>query len=345
MHSRAPSTDRPAGPASEARAATVADMPRRLPEPPPELTTRPRRSRDLRAGGITKAQVAGPRWTRIVRGVHGYRADPADPMTRILAVAELMPTGAAIGGWAALFLHRVRDLDGRTGPGGATLLPVPVCIGPPGRMASRNGIAVDRSRLAEADVTEVGGIRVTSAVRACVDIACWHGVEEGMVAGDAAVRFGAARAEEIRAYVATRGSVRGIPWARTAAALVDGHVESCPESRLRFVWIREAGLPVPLVNPDVVDLNGGFRVGRSDLLGLDAALVGEYDGDGHCTLAQHTADNEREESFERLGLTVVRATALDLWPRRARLVARLQAGWRDGLARDRSRDRWGYRVW
>lgn len=318
-------------------------MPRRLPEPSPKLATQPRRSRDLRAAGITKAQVAGPRWSRIVRGVHGYPADPADPMTRILAVAELMPKGAAIGGWAALFLQRVRDLDGRTGPGGATLLPVPVCIGPPGRMASRNGIAVDRSRLTEDDITEAAGIRVTTAVRACVDIACWHGVEEGIVAGDAAVRFGAVRADEIRAYVATRGPVRGIPWARTAAALVDGHAESCPESRLRNVWVVDAGLPVPLVNPDILDLDGGFRVGRSDLLGLEAGMVGEYDGDGHRTLAQHTADNDREEGFERLGLTVVRATALDLWPRRALLVVRLQAGWRDGLARDPSRDRWGYR--
>lgn len=319
-------------------------MPRRLPDPLPDLAARPRRTRDLIAAGITKDQVAGPRWTRIVRGVHGYGADPADPLTRILAVAEVIPKGAAIGGWAALFLHRVRDLDGRTGPGGATLLPVPVCIGPPGRMAAREGIAVDRSRLAEDDVTEVGGIRVTTAVRAVVDVACWHGVEEAMVAGDAAVRFGAARAKEIQAYVAGRGSVRGIPSARAAAALVDGRAESCPESRLRFVWVVEARLPVPLVNPDIIDLDGGFRIGRSDLLGLDAAMVGEYDGDGHRTLARHTADNDREEGFERLNLTVVRATSVDLWPRRPRLVARLQAGWRDGLARDRSRDRWGYRC-
>jgi len=318
-------------------------MPRRPPDPPTEVTTRPRRARDLVAAGVTKDQVAGPRWTRIVRGVHGYRADPADPLTRIRAVAELMPKGAAIGGWAALFLHGVRDLDGRAGAGGARLLPVAVCIGPPGRMASRNGIVVDRSRLAEEDVTEVDGIRVTTAPRACVDIACWHGVEKGLVAGDAAVRFGAVRAREVRAYVATRRPVRGIPWARTAAALIDGHAESCPESRLRYVWVVEAGLPVPLVNPDIIDLDDGFLVGRSDLLGLDAGMVGEYDGDGHRTLAQHTADNDREEGFERLGLTVVRATAVDLWPRRARLVVRLQAGWRDGLTRDPSRDRWGYR--
>jgi len=311
---------------------------------PSSLVARPQRTRELLRAGVTKGEMAGPLWSPVVRGVHAWLgADPTDPMTRVLAVAELMPKGAAIGGWAALCLRGVRDLDGRTGPRGATLLPVPVCIGPPGRMAPRDGIVVDRSRLAEDDVTEVDGIRVTTAPRTCVDIACWHGVEEGLVAGDAAVRFGAVRAEQIRSYATTRGPVRGIPWARTAAALVDGHAESCPESRLRFVWIQRAGLPVPLVNPDIVDHEGGFLVGRSDLLGLDAALVGEYDGDGHRTLAQHTADNDREESFERLGLTVVRATALDLWPRRERLVTRLQQGWRDGLARDLSRDRWAFR--
>ena len=323
---------------------TLAAMPRRPPDPPRDLAARPRRTRDLIEAGVTKAQIAGPRWTPILRGVHGFGADPTDPLTRIRAVAELMPAGAAIGGWAALHLLGVGALDGRTGPGAATLLPVPVCIGPPGRMTSRPGLAIDRSRLPEDDVTSSRGIRVTTAARACADIACWHGVEEGLVAGDAAVRSGLVTVRHLQEYVGARGPVRGIRGARRAVALLDGRAESCPESRLRFIWVVQAGLPVPLVNPDIVDVEGGgFLVGRADLLDLTAAMVGEYDGEDHRTLARHTADNDREESLERLNLTVVRATALDIWPRRSRLVARLQAGYRDGLARDPDRDRWGYR--
>ena len=323
-------------------------MPRRAAAPPPDVAGRPRRTRDLRAAGVSKAQLEGLRWSAVFRGVHAFETERTDPRTRILAAAELMPATAAIGGWAALHLLRVGDLDGRTGPGAATLLPVPVCTGPAGRMAPRPGLAIDRGRLPEVDVTEVavagvGRIRVTVAARACVDIARRHGTEEGVVAGDAAVRFGVVRREQVQAYVRALGRVPGIPSARAAADLIDGRAESCPESRLRYVWTVEAGLPAPLVNPDVINVTGGFRVARADLLDPEAATVGEYDGRDHRSLAQHAADNAREEALERLNLTVVRATALDLWPRRAELVARLRAAHRDGLARDRSRDRWAFR--
>jgi len=79
-------------------------------------------------------------------------------------------------------------------------------------------------------------------------------------------------------------------------------------------------------------------VGEPDLLDVEAATVGEYDGSQHRELRQHTSDNVREEGFERLNLTVVRATALDLWPHRAQLLGRLRDGWQRGDRRDRSRD-------
>lgn len=126
------------------------------------------------------------------------------------------------------------------------------------------------------------------------------------------------------------------------AHLVDGRAASPPESRLRYVWVVEAGLPVPLVNATVVD-EGGFVAGKPDLLVLEAAAVGEYDGAQHRELAAHTADNAREEGFERLNIVVARATSIDLWPGRRRLVVRLLDAHGRGMARDVSRDRWGWR--
>jgi hypothetical protein len=319
----------------------VGGVPRRpdLPEP----ASRPRTTADLLATGVTRHRVAGPRWTPVLRGVHAPAGtDPTDPMTRILAVAELMPERAVIGGWAALHLLGVRDLDGRTGPGGRTLLPVRVCLGPFGGMRPRTGIEADRAVLLPEDVTEVHGLAVTTAVRSCVDVMRFDGVEEGVVAGDAAGRFRVAGPEEIRAYVASHPGMKGIPAARTAAALLDPRAASCPESRLRVVWVVEAGLPMPLVNVEVVDLDG-FLLGLADLFDPEAAMVGEYDGSQHRDLAQHTADNAREEGFERHNAVVVRATSIDLWPRRPHLVRRILAAHADGMARDRSRDRWGVR--
>lgn len=308
------------------------------PDLPTSLVSVPRRTRRLRAAGVSKAELAGPLWTPQGRGVHLWSATVrADPVTRILAVAELMPTGAAIGGWAALHLLGVRDLDGRTGPGARTELPVTVCIGPVGRMRSRPGLVVDRSTLLDEDRAAVDGIEVTTAERSCLDIMRWSGVEEGMVAGDAAARFGATTVGEVREFVARHPGMRGIPAARLAAALLDEHAESCPESRLRYVWVVRAGLPVPLVNPDLLTLDGDL-LGRPDLLDPEAALVGEYDGSDHRTLQRATSDNVRAETFELRNLTLARVTALDLWPRRDQLVGRLRDRYAAARARDRDRD-------
>lgn len=94
----------------------------------------------------------------------------------------------------------------------------------------------------------------------------------------------------------------------------------------------------------VVVNQAGVFLARADLLDPEAATLGEYDGRQHRTLAQHSADNGREEALERANLVVTRATALDLWPQRRLLVRRLQAARSDGLARDGSRDRWDWRL-
>jgi hypothetical protein len=309
------------------------------------LAERPRTAATLRAAGVSHHRVAGPAWTPVLRGVHSPTGtDITDPLTRILAVAELMPEGAAIGGWAMLFLAGVADLDGRTGAGGQQSLPVPVCIGPVGRMRPRPGIEIDRSVLLAEDVTMTAGIRTTTAARSCVDIMRRRGIEEGVVAGDAAGRFGVAPPAELRAFVASHPGMKHIRRARVAADMVDERAASCPESRLRVVWVLEAGLPRPLVNPDLVDPDLGYLFGRPDLLDPESATAGEYDGAVHRELAQHAADNAREEGFERRNLVVVRATSIDLYVRRPALVARFRAGYADGLARDRSRDRWAVRI-
>ena len=84
-------------------------------------------------------------------------------------------------------------------------------------------------------------------------------------------------------------------------------------------------------------------VGEPDLLDVEAATVGEYDGAQHRELGQHTSGNVREEGFEGLNLAVTRATAIDLWPARAQLPGRLRDGWQRGTSRDRSRDAFGVR--
>jgi hypothetical protein len=292
--------------------------------------------------GLTRHELSGPLWQPLGRGVRGWCGlDPMDAMTRIHLLAAQLPAGVAIGGWAALLVRGALELDGTTGPGSRPQ-PVLVHVWPHGRVRPRAGIIVDRSALSASDVGEVDGLLVTSSIRACFDIMCRDGVEEGLVAADIAARMTGLQPDELARYVVAQRGVAGVPKARLCAPLVDPRAASGPESRLRYVWLVEAGLPRPLVNVAVVD-EWGRLLGMPDLLDDAAGLVVEYDGGYHRALRQHTSDNAREEGFERAGLIVVRATAIDLWPRRAELVRRLRDAHARGLARDRGRDRWGLR--
>lgn len=310
---------------------------------PDVAVRRPLLTRDLRDLGVGRRELAGPLWQRLGHGVAGWSAlDAGDPVVRVRIVAAEQPTGTVIGGWAALHVLGVGVLDGRTGPGGESFQPVLVHVGLRGRTRTTPLLDVDRSRIDLDDVVERAGLLVMAATPACVSIACRYGAEEGLVAADAAVAAGLTTRQALREHVELHPGRRGIPQARLMAHLVDGRAASPPESRLRYVWVVEAGLPVPLVNVTVVD-EGGFVAGKPDLLVLEAAAVGEYDGAQHRELAAHTADNAREEGFERLNIVVARATSIDLWPGRRRLVVRLLDAHGRGMARDVSRDRWGWR--
>ena len=311
-------------------------------EPLPDaLVRRPMRTADLRDHGLTRRELEGPLWQPAGHGVRAwFGLDPTDPAVRTAAVAAAAPPGTVIGGWAALHHQGVRRLDGRFGPGGDQLQPVLVHVGPDGRSRPTQLLDVDRSTLSPADVLEHKGLLVVAPTPACVAIACRYGAEEGLVAADAAAAAGLTSQEALQDYVARRRRRRGIPQARLVAELVDSRAASPPESRFRYVWVVLAGLPKPCVNRTLVHADGGYTLGKPDLLDPEAGLVGEYDGSQHRALDQHTADNFREEGFERVNLVVSRATAQDLWPGRNSLVYRLRDAHLQGRCRDRSKDRW-----
>jgi hypothetical protein len=59
------------------------------------------------------------------------------------------------------------------------------------------------------------------------------------------------------------------PIVRSGVELCDGRAASCPESRLRVLWVVEAGLPPPLVNVPVFTLSG-LLIGIPDLIDAEA---------------------------------------------------------------------------
>lgn len=305
---------------------------------PDRAVQAPIRTTALRSMGVSRRETDGPLWQSLAHGVRGWAGlDAVDPDVRIRTLVESQPAGVVLGGWMALRVSGLTVMDGLAGPAGGSLVPGLVHVGPAGRTRPRPLVHVHRGELDPDEIVEIDGLRVLSGTAAVVGIAQRYGIEEGLVAADAAWRAGLTDRQRLRTYVAGLTGARGVRGARTVVELADPRAVSPPESRLRFIWVVEACLPVPLVNPTVVDLDG-FVVGEPDLLDPEAAYVGEYDGAHHRELTRHTDDNTREEGFEALNLTVGRATVLDIWPGRARLVRRLRAGHLRGLARDRRKD-------
>ena len=291
------------------------------------------RTAELLRLGVTRHALSGPLWRAPWRGVQVPAWAEVTPAVRIRAAALLLPDGGrtgAVGGWGAAHQLGADEIDGFADDGVTRL---PVALYPVHRLRRRPGIELCRSVLAPEDVVDGGGVPVTSPVRTAFDLGRWsRDLRDAVVALDQAARCLDISVAEVREYVEERAGWRGTPLLRRALPLVNPRARSRPESRLRLVWLLDAHLPPPQVNPEVEDGRGRL-LGLPDLLDPGTGLAGEYDGAQHRELEQHTKDNIREEAFERIGLTVVRATSKDL-PGRL-LVTRLRAGQADACRRPR----------
>ncbi|HEX5534290.1 MAG TPA: hypothetical protein VFX33_11165 [Actinomycetales bacterium] len=295
---------------------------------PPRLKARAWNTSQLIAleDAPTRYALTRDPWIRPHRGVVVWGdQDITAPMIRISCASEAVG-GAPLGTWAAAFLHGARDLDG--GRGLTDPEPVVFCLDRPGSKRPRDGLLPLRSPLDAEDVTTVGGIAVTSPARTAFDLArTARSLHQAVAAVDCLLRVHPAvlTVEQFEAYVQTLRGFKGIRQVRDCIPLLSPLARSRPESVFRVIWQVDAGLPKPLVNPRVITVPGRRLLGYPDLLAEEEGLAGEYDGEYHRDLNQHARDNAREEAFEDAGLTVVRATSVDLRDRRA-LVERLQRG-------------------
>lgn len=201
-----------------------------------------------------------------------------------------------------------------------------------------------RGLLESDEIEAVHGIPVTGVVRTAFDCARWSAtLAEAVICLDAMLRFTSLTEPDLWDWLPRVRGWRGVRRARHALALASGRVRSPWESRLRVLYVVDAGLPTPEVNAPVTDLGTGEIVAEADLLDHDAGLVLEFDGAEHRDRFQHNADNRREEGLESLNLVVCRVDSLDFADRR-RLLRRILDARGRGLRRDRRLDRWEVRT-
>jgi hypothetical protein len=94
---------------------------------------------------------------------------------------------------------------------------------------------------------------------------------------------------------------------------------------MRFVWVG-AGLPEPLVNPEIFDPSGQF-IARVDLLDPETGLVGEYNGGWHRNGLQPWSDTVRQRPLERWGFTLANLGGPDFARGAVDAAAELSTKW------------------
>lgn len=205
-----------------------------------------------------------------------------------------------------------------------------------------------RRPLDPAEITTVGGLRVTTLQRTVVDSLTMLPADWGLAVADSALRLvtradrrdpdrARRAAEPYRAewlgHLEAAGPRRGRPRARAVLAVADPLAESAGESRTRAMLLA-AGLPVPQLQIPVVaegttfyaDLGWEIGSGRYLLVEFDGLTKYALDGERGADLSRRlAAEKLREDAIRRLGHQLERAVHADLSSARRRelLVARV----------------------
>ena len=289
--------------------------------------------------GPTRHQARRGRWRATSTGWHvPVGVDSTVVEQRILEQSMRVRRDGAVTAWASLRWRGAAYFDGSADSSG-TLLPVPLLRNSGGRSLDDGRATISRAQLARDEREFVHGVWCTTAPRATFDEVVRRGrLRPAVAALCMALAAGVTTLQEVRRYAATRPAWEGIPLYREAVALSNECFRSGPEVFLYLRWRLDAGLPEPLVNPPVFDLDGRL-LGFPDLLDPDAGVVGEYDGAAHRSRERHRRDVAREDRYRGAGLEYFTVVAGDLADERL-VVARIRASRRRALFLPASERRW-----
>lgn len=233
---------------------------------------------------------------------------------RIVEQAARLSDRGVVTGWAALRLMGGAYFDGLA-EGGRTRLPVPLAAGRAGTLKSGRGALVSREPLEESEIHRVQGIRCTRPTRALFDEMRRTGDPRAAIVDlDMAAAARLVAIWEMADYAAARTTWRRASVVAAALPWADERSRSPAESRMRLVWVLDAGLPPPLCNRPVFDLRGR-HLGTPDLLDVEAGVVGEYDGAVHLRTGRRARDIAREGRFRASGLEYFTIVGSDLHDR------------------------------
>ena len=262
--------------------------------------------------GITRAELGGPDFQSLFRGIHvSAEVIVTDALRAAAPLAACVPTAWASHASAARLL-------------GA---PLPVLPGEhvsvtsasdrPKRAGVTGHVAPSTSRIVIRD-----GVRMSAPAQMFVELGEQLTLVDLVAVGDWLVSKKLVSLEKLRRFVATN-RMRGSAAARAAVAFVRAGVDSVMETRLRMLIV-PAGLPEPDVNRHIGGVDGE-KGRRYDLSWSAIKVIVEYDGRHHVEIiAQWEADLERRESIDNDEWRQLVFVSKDLFRTPDRTLARIE---------------------
>jgi hypothetical protein len=277
-----------------------------------------------RARGVTRGQIRTD-GIPIARGLYVSRSSELDLVARCRAWAHVLPRDASFGlGTAAVLLGARNDPSTR----------IHVVVPPRRVVPQRSGITVHVRSLAEEDVTETAGLRVTAGTQTYLDLAASLGPAELLALGDALMRGRHLDPEGLRQRLARADRARGVVRARRWAPHLSAAAGSRPESILRYLLL-VSDLPAPEVQVPILD-RSGREVAHADLGYSRWKVALEYEGRQHAEREQFGRDVDRYSLMAADGWLALRFAARHLG-RQSAVVGRTRRalefrGWRPGMS-------------
>jgi len=260
-----------------------------------------RGSEAVQHGLLTERVLRGHRYRRLFHDIYLLASAPADLAARSQAAALLAAGHGVLSGYSAAQL-----LGTRCAPAEAN---AELTI--PGRdLREQPGLTVHCDLLADDEITDVGDLPTTTALRTAWDLARWLPTVESVVAMDALARVGRFAPGAVFEIHDRHPRAR---WRRRVPGVVglsDPRAESPMETRSRLVLVLR-GLPRPELQYRVFDEFGEF-IARLDMAYPELKLAMEYDGRGHLEAWQQASDARRLNALDAAGWSVLRFTAADV---------------------------------
>lgn len=211
---------------------------------------------------------------RIVRGVLVANQVPDSIQLRCQAVALVTPCNAVVTDTTAGWLH------------GAEMVLAPNAHLHTVRVACFHRTPGCRSRasfcdsgertMPHSDVTEIGGLLVTTRLRSALDMGRLLPRDRALAALDAMLRIGGFEVDDLCAGAERFKGFRGVRQLRSLAPVADGRSQSPGESALRLHWLDALDLPRP--RPQVPVPGPAGQVYYLDLGVEELRFAAEYDG-------------------------------------------------------------------